>query len=398
MKVAHVTLYPPKGEKHIGTSGVASYSKNLITNIPLKNQTVVCNKDDESEWYQEDAIEVRRAFSRGSKFALAVHKELKSVNADVIHIQQELALFGGITSAYILQWLVFFWRKKTVVTLHGVVDPKKIDKKFVLENNSSLPVPIVKLAFRIIYTPIMWWAKKIIVHEQYFKNIIVNSYHIPQEKVEVIPHGVEILSTINQREARQKLGLPVTADISLFMGYTTGYKGIDLLIKGFSEYAKRNPNAFLVIGAGKHPKLYDNAEYLKKYKKLQDMAKRLIPANQYTWIGFIDEVDIAAYYSASDVSLYPYTTALSSSGPMSFAIGYEKPFLVSMAFAEVFHSYPHLLFQHTAESLADKLDNFFHNREAYSQTSSDMKQHRNWGKVGMRTFAVYKELNGGEVA
>lgn len=393
MKVAHVTLFPPKGEKHVKESGVASYSKNLVTHIAADgiNQTVVCNITAPSpRAYTDDQVAIRRSFRRTPSFIFAVHKELKKIDADVVHIQQELALYGGILTAYLLQWLVFLWRKRVVITLHGVVDPKAITPRFVHENNSNLPVSIVKLAFRVIYTPLMKWAKRIIVHEQYFKDILVRSYGITPDKIDVIPHGVEELETEEKTHARQKLGINKTADVALFMGYATGYKGIDLLIEGFSEYAKRNSNAYLIIGAGKHPKLHADETYLAEYGRLQEKAAKLIPAHQYRWDGFIPESAIATYYSASDVSVYPYTTALSSSGPMSFAIGFEKPFLVSSAFADIFSQYPHLLFDRYAKDLALLLDYFFTHRNEYEQTSRSMKQERSWLKVGARTRDVYK--------
>lgn len=389
MKIAHVTIYPPRGEKHVSSSGVASYSKNLVTNISSGDQTVISNVVDGVKVYTEDGITIERVFNRGAGFIFSVHNALRILKPDVIHIQQELALFGGVASAYLLQWLVFLWRDKTIVTLHGVVDPGSIDKKFVSENNSSLPDWLVRIAFYVIYKPLMVHAKHIIVHEQFFKDIITESYHIDSKKVSVIPHGVETFEATNTVKARIKLGLPKNADLALFMGYATGYKGLDLLMEGFGSYATSHPNAFLVIGAGKHPKLHEDATYLKEYERLQNKAKELIPANQYIWRGFIDEGEIGDYYSACDVSLYPYTTALSSSGPMSFAIGYEKPFLVSDAFAEIFHGYPQLVFQRNSNALAERLDYFFTHRDEYSNLSQRLKTQRTWKNVGDQTLETY---------
>lgn len=393
MKIAHVTLYPPKGEKHVSSSGVASYSKNLVTNLTARefSQTVICNVIKEQEIYEEDGIEVRRVFRRNPSFLRTVHRELKAADPDVVHIQQELALFGGIVTAYLLQWLVFLWRKKTVITLHGVVDPHKIDAAFVKENNSQLPVWLVKLAFRIIYTPLMKWSQHIIVHELYFKDIVVESYGIDPAKVAVIPHGIEPLEAHSQKAARRSLGVPAAAEVVLFMGYATGYKGLDLLIEGFAAYAENHKNAYLIIGAGMHPKLHSDAAYLAEYARLQTKAKELIPKHQYVWSGFVRERDITTYYSASDVSVYPYTTAISSSGPMSFAIGYEKPFLVSGAFETIFSQYPQLIFERTPQEFAERLTYFFSHRDVYSEISSDLKRQRNWVSVSDRTAQIYNE-------
>jgi glycosyltransferase involved in cell wall biosynthesis len=395
MKVAHVTLYPPKGGKHISASGVASYSKNLITNLAEggDQQIVICNTLKKGpEQYRENGIEVHRVFERTPGFVAKVHTDLKRADPDVIHIQQELALFGGIFTAYLLQWLVFLWRDRVVVTLHGVVDPAKIDAAFVKENNSKLPVWLVRLAFKIIYLPLMKWSAGVIVHEDYFKEIMVKSYGIQPEKITVIPHGVEPLQTADQTNAKKQLGLPPDANIALFMGYATGYKGIDLLIEGFSKYAENNKKTYLLIGAGKHPKLHDDPVYLKEYARLQAKAAKLLPKEQYGWQGFIDEKDITAYYSASDVSLYPYTTAMSSSGPMSFAIGYEKPFLVSSAFEDIFKKYPLLIFERSPESLAEKLDYFFTHKEEYNDFSRTLKSERSWSRMADRTQQTYRSI------
>lgn len=394
MKVAHVTLYPPKNSKHVEGSGVASYSKNLVTHLGVDEQVVVCNEmGSDSEVYNEDDVSVHRVFARKPSYVLKVHKELKRIDPDVIHIQQELALFGGIFTAYLLQWLVFLWRKKVVITLHGVVDPKKINHRFVKENNSNLPVWAVKFAFYIIYKPLMIWAKRIIVHERYFKDIVTYGYGVSGRKIVVIPHGIEMLEADDKSEARRKLNIPAGADVALFMGYATGYKGIDLLIEGFSKYAELNPKAYLVIGAGKHPKLYNDNSYLAEYKRLQDKAKAMIPKDQYWWEGFINEEDIGAYYSASDVSVFPYTTAMASSGPMSFAIGYEKPFLVSSSFSAIFSESPELLFDKNPEALAEKLDYFFAHESIYESMSHNLKNERSWSRVAEQTALVYGSIN-----
>lgn len=393
MKIAHVTLHPPRGKKHVSSSGVTSYSKNLVGSIPVgsNSQEVICNIIDTPEIYKEKDAIVHRVFERKPSFVISVHKELKKVNPDIIHIQQELALFGGIVTAYLLQWLILLWRSKTVITLHGVVDPVTIDKQFVRENNSQMPVWLVRMAFRVIYTPLMRHAKHIIVHEQYFKDIVTESYGIDGRKVTVIPHGVEPFHADDKKQARRKLGLPQNANIALFMGYATGYKGMDLLIEGFARYAKKNKNAYLIIGAGKHPKLHANQAYLAEYHRLQKKAAKLIPRKQYEWRGFIEEDRIAEYYSASDLSLYPYTTALSSSGPMAFAIGYEKPFLVSDAFAKIFDRFPRLVFNRRPDALARKLDDFFSHLDEYSDVSRQLKRQRTWGSVGEQTLNVYRK-------
>lgn len=400
MKIAIVSLYPPRGEKHVEGSGVVSYTKNLVASMAGQGHdvAVVCNAQGTPESYQEDGVAIYRCFTRNNKFAWQVHRQLTALQPDVVHVQQELALFGGISTAYLLQWLVYAWRDKTVVTLHGVIDPSKIDTQFVHENNSQLPVAVVKTAFKIIYGPLARWAKHVIVHDQYFKDILVTQYRVPEQKVSVVPHGIEDLQTIPSRQARQQLGIKPSAHVALFMGYATGYKGIDLLIEGFAHYAKTDQNAYLLIGAGPHPKLQHDARYKSEYARLQQKAQKLMHADQYRWVGFIPEADMQLYYSASDVSISPYTTALASSGPMSIAIGYEKPFLASTAFKQVFAATPNVLFERTPEALAAKLGAFFDTPDAFQTISGQLKTEQIWPTVGTKTLSVYKAVTAPEVA
>ncbi|MGH7196872.1 MAG: glycosyltransferase [Candidatus Saccharimonadales bacterium] len=399
MKIAHITIYPAKNSKHVNASGVASYTKNLLENISVDTRDevyVLCEKQGGvTDRYEEDGVTVIRCFDRSPGFIWQLHQELKTLQPDVIHIQQELALFGNVITAYLLQWLVRWWHERIVITLHGVVSIKSINKDFVRQNNADLPVWLVKLAFKVIYAPLAKWTSRIIVHETYFKNILVEEYGASPEKVAVIHHGVEDLHIIEQSTARKKIKVPPDAQVALYMGYLTGYKGIDLLIEGFAMHCKNNPKAFLIIGAGKHPKLEHDETYLAEYTRLQQKTNDLIPTQNYQWVGFIAEPDIPLYYSASDVSIYPYTVAMSSSGPMSFAIGFEKPFLASTVFADVFADYPQLLFNRKPDALAAKLDAFFKDQQAFNKISQQLKKERLWQKVGEQTKMLYAEVAGG---
>jgi len=394
MRIVHISIYPEKDKKHPYGSGVSSYTKNLITNIPYQKDDevfILCNKIDRKyERYTEDNIRVIRCFDKKIKFFLQILKEIKAIKPDIIHIQQELGLFGGILTAYLLQWLLFLLRKcNLIITLHGVVSLKKIEKNFIRENNANLTVWLTKLAFYIIYKPLCIWSKKIIVHEDYFKNILINEYQVNPDKIEVIPHGVENLKPINKRDACNKLNLSEKKNIILFMGYLIGYKGIDLLVEGFAKYSKINPDAYLIIGAGKHPRFSNNKKYLAEYKRLQDKAKELINKNQYKWVGFIDEKNIVNYYNASDILVFPYTVCMSSSGPMNIAIGYEKPFLVSDVFDKIIEN-KKMVFRRNPEALADKLKGFF--EEKFKFEIKKMKEERLWNKVGNKTYKIYEKL------
>jgi glycosyltransferase involved in cell wall biosynthesis len=397
MKIAEVTVYPAKAQKHVKTSGVAAYVKNLFGNEPHRSQDevyVVCEKlDGITEAYDEDGLHVARSFNRNATFAWPVYKQLQRIRPDVVHFQQEMALYGSVYTMYMLQLLLLVLRLKkvpTVVTLHHVVDIKKVDTQFVRANSSSAPAWAVKCAFVTIYRPLTKWASAIIVHEHCFKDLLVTQYGVPAAKIYVVPHGVEDLQALPVTAARKQLHLRQKQHVVLSMGYLAGYKDYNLLIEGFALYAATDPDAYLIIGAGRHPKLENDAAYLKIYTDTQAKAHTLISKNQHRWVGFIPEADIATYYSASDVSMYPYKISMSSSGPMAIAMGYERPFLGSDVYAAVLPA--NVLFERTPVALAAKLHDFFANQGNYQQLSRTMKRERLWRTVGKQTMDVYKEV------
>lgn len=396
MKIVHISTYPPKAQKHSAKSGVASYLKNLLGNSPYgpgDKIYVLCDKlDAGGQAYEEDGLAIRRCFDRNIGYIAQLNRQIKDIRPDVIHVQQELALFGGILTALALQLFMFRWRKLgTVITLHGVVSLRQISGDFVKENNSKMPAPFVKLAFYVIYKPLTIWAKKVVVHEEQFKATLCNEYSVPASKISVIHHGVEEFEAIQPDTARKQISLPIDKQAVLFMGYAAGYKGIDMLIREFAKYAKKAADAYLIIGAGMHPKLKADADYLKKYESWKNLAADLIPEDQYRWVGFIDEKDIVNYYCGTDVSVYPYTTSMSSSGPMSIAIGYEKAFLASDVFREVLKD-EMILFGREPGSLAAKLEYFFEHGDQYRRIARRLKRDRLWPQIGRQTYGQYIEV------
>jgi glycosyltransferase involved in cell wall biosynthesis len=395
MKILHISIYPAKNSKHGDFGGVAGYTKNLLTNLPTNSNDqnfILANILDEPESYIEENINVIRCFDRSPKFMFQLHKEIKKVRPDVVHFQQELGLFGGVVTAVLLQFALLFCKPKKVITMHGVVAISEVTPTFIKENNSKLPVWLVKIAFWVIYKPLTIYADHIVVHEKLFKDRLIKEYGTKADKISVIPHGVENLELKNKEATRNELKLPSQSLVVLFMGYLTGYKGLDILIEGFAEFVKAKPDSFLILGAGLHPKLKDNEEYLNnEYCRLQNKAKDLIPAPNYDWRGFIPEDEMMDYYSASDLSIYPYTSSLSSSGPMSIAMSYGAPFLASDVFGNFIEN-KDLLFERSPEAIKNALLQF--DPISAARTSQEFKQARLWSIVGVKTREVYSQILG----
>lgn len=400
MKIVHVSLYPPKWELHCDKSGVAPYAKNLATNIPYSEKDrvfIVWDIDENKEIYQEENIEVRKVFSKWVFFYKDILKEIDTIQPDVVHVQQELALYWNILSAISLRFLLKALQKrniKTVITFHGIVDVISIDKEFMKENFSALPIFAVKSAFKFIFNPLIKYCDEIIVHEELFKTRILEQYHKKSpENIHVVHHGIEDFSQskLTKIQAREKLNIQKNRKVLLFMWFITGYKWIDLLIEWVDTYKKKFWEDFtLFILGAHHPKLKDDETYKAEYKRLKDKAESTLWENVDWQEWFVDGEKMALYYPTTDVVLFPYTRSISSSWPMALSVWYEVPFLASDVFAESIDN-ELLLFEKSPNWLAEKLDFFFHNTDKYSDIISQMRIERLWSEVGKETYTIYQK-------
>ncbi len=398
MKIVHISLYPPKWQIHCNKSWVAPYTKNLAMNIPYswKDKVyIIGDIDQRTETYQEQNIEVRKVFSKWVFFYKNILKEIDSIKPDVVHIQQELALYWNILSAITLRFLLMALKKrniKTVITFHGIVDVVSIDEEFMKENFSALPIFMVKFAFKFIFNPLIQYSDEIIVHEDLFKKRILEQYYKKNsDDIHVIHHGIEDFSSeiISQEDARNTLWISQQKKVFLFMWFITGYKWIDLLIDWVAKYKQENDDDFILyILWAHHPKLKDDENYKNEYSRLKNKALTQLWDNVDWQEWFVDAAKMALYYPASDVVLFPYTRSISSSGPMALSIWYNVPFLASDVFTESIDD-ENLLFEKSPDWLSKKLRFFFEHQDEYAQIISKMRNERLWTEIGKETYKIY---------
>jgi len=400
MKLGVVSIYPEKNQRHSYKGGVAAYTKNLVESLVLhdRNLKVVVLTDAEDgkfTFYENNKkVKVIGTWKRGFGFFKSIIREVVKEDLKILHLHQEFRLYGEIFTSVIFLYLLLKLRKmgvKTIVTIHGVLSKKSINNEFVKENGIVLPAFLVRLAFGFVFNGIGRLADKVIVHEQLFKNFLVNDYGVKSEKVSVISLGVEDLkSKIDYKKARQLLGIKKRR-VVLFFGYVTGYKSPDLLLEAFADYSKTDKDSLLIFAGGKHPKMANDIKYLKKYKQLEDLAKK-IPQDQIWWQGFVKEEDIEKFIMAIDLLILPYKVAISASGPLALAFSYKKPFLISETLKGLF-SNKEIVFKNNPQDLSLKMKEFFDQKIKINDFVKKEREKRLWKNIAKKTLSVYNALN-----
>lgn len=179
-----------------------------------------------------------------------------------------------------------------------------------------LKIPLVATAHNLVphaagpadaarYGRLYGTADALIVHSERSALALQARWSIPAERIAVAPHGplLEDVPALDRATARQRLGLPLDAELILFAGLIEPYKGLGDLIAAFRQVASRRPQARLVI-AGKPNEPFE--PYRRQLRALGVLDRATLD------LRFLPEPDLAAYLCAADVVALPYRVTTAS--------------------------------------------------------------------------------------
>jgi len=141
-------------------------------------------------------------------------------------------------------------------------------------------------------------------------------------KITYIPHmayNFLLSSDIEVKSLKEELGIDDDKIILLQFGIVRPYKGLEYSIEALNILRNKGYNVFLLV-VGEN---WINKNQV--YKKVRNLNLE----ENFLWIDkFIDDNEIARYYSIADISIYPYSAA-SGSGASQLAFAAKKPVVAS---------------------------------------------------------------------
>jgi glycosyltransferase involved in cell wall biosynthesis len=182
-------------------------------------------------------------------------------------------------------------------------------------------------------------ADRIITPSEFSRTEICTFLEIPQEKIEVIPHGVDECFCHNEIAGdltaqlldRFSKGLPYI----LFVGNVEKRKNVEILIDGFGKAKKSYTFPHKLVLAGKCPKavlrgkgmagwsqMLEKIGIGKKAKKncLMSLTEKLGINEEVIWLGEVSDEDLISLYNLAKLFIFP-----------SFYEGFGLPLLEAMA-------------------------------------------------------------------
>ena len=125
-------------------------------------------------------------------------------------------------------------------------------------------------------------------------DILKSIYQVPPNKIAEIPNGymAKAATPIQRVKARERLGIPMSTKLMLFIGRPTQYKGIIPLLKSIKIVRKQYPEIRCALIGSFHI-------YMDYWAFGKDVAANLICTGRLT------QKELELWYAAADVGVIP---------------------------------------------------------------------------------------------
>lgn len=357
-----VTPFPNNEKRKQG--GAARFIKQIVQHFEGIRGKIY------SEQLPDERIEVLDHYEVVPSWKKSGFAPFKEVIEDIdrekiskLLVNFEFGAYGGIVG---IIWLLFFYlglrikRVRIVTIFHpavltyaemvGIAD-------HLGKNKHSLSLFIFAVGMRFYALLLSLLSSKIVTFEEEFGQRL-ERLGVPKKKISVIPH--QIYGKASQSTfPKGKLSL-------LFFGFLVPYKGLDLLLDAYGCVDKQKIS--LTVVGGKSPNAMNDSYY--------DYITKRMAHEEVDYVDYVPDDEIPKYFRNAHLLILPYKNLMASSGPLAWAIGEGRPFLMSsnlkaylqnvdfieaMKFNKV--SSNDILFEFDSNSLAKKLDFYADNRE-----------------------------------
>jgi len=300
-KVAFLGDYVPR------QCGIATFTRDLCTAVAAQYQHTEClvaSVNDQPEGYEyppevrfELAEQELAAYRRAADF-------LNFADVDVVCVQHEYGIYGGPAGSHVLA-LLRDLRMPVVTTLHTILRNPDRDQRRVL-------VQLAELSTRVV------------VMSERGKAFLREIYGVPEEKIDLIPHGIPDMPFVDPNFYKDQFGVEGRLVILTF-GLLSPNKGIEYMLRALPRVIAEFPNVtYLILGAT-HPNLL--REQGESYRlSLERLAEDLnIQKHVVFYNRFVELSELTEFLGAADLYVTPYLNPEQiTSGTLAYAFGCGK--------------------------------------------------------------------------
>jgi glycosyltransferase involved in cell wall biosynthesis len=225
-------------------------------------------------------------------------------NVDIVSLQHEFGIFGGLVGSHILAFLREL-RMPVVTTLHTVLREPRADQRRVMQELISLSTRIVVMAER-------------------GRRMLEDIYEAPPAKVDLIAHGIPDVGFVDPTYFKDQFGVEGKV-VLLTFGLLSPNKGIECMLNALPDILSEFPEVVYIVLGATHPN--ELREHGEAYRlSLEILAKKnKIEKNIIFYNRFVDIENLKEFIGAADLYITPYLNeAQITSGTLAYAFGAGK--------------------------------------------------------------------------
>jgi glycosyltransferase involved in cell wall biosynthesis len=225
-------------------------------------------------------------------------------HVDVVCIQHEYGIFGGPDGELVLD-LVRRLRMPVVVTLHTVLQNPSDGQRRILAEMAEI-------------------ADCVIVMAELAVEFLRDIYHLPEEKIALIPHGIHDVPFVDPNYYKDLFGVE-GKKVLLSFGLLSPGKGIDGMIDALPAIVAEHPDAVYIVLGATHPsvKLRHGEDY--RHTLERRAAERGVGDHVVFHNKFVELPELMEFLGAADVYITPYLNETQIvSGTLAYALGSGK--------------------------------------------------------------------------
>lgn len=297
-KIAFLGNYLPR------KCGIATFTTDLRNAIAKEypdKECLVLPINDLQESYDYPA-EVRfeieeqevASYQRAADF-------LNITGVDILCLQHEFGIYGGIAGSYILA-LLHNVRMPIVTTLHTILQEPSPEKKRVM-------LELIELSTRLV------------VMTEKGRQILIDIYDAPAGKIDLIPHGIPDMPFSDPNYFKDEFQVS-GRNVLLTFGLLSPNKGIEYVIRALPGIIKNFPNTVFIVVGQTHPNLIIHKGEIYRLS-LERLAKDLAVDKHVVFFNrFLELEELKRFIGATDIYITPYLTETQiTSGTLAYAFG-----------------------------------------------------------------------------
>jgi glycosyltransferase involved in cell wall biosynthesis len=288
--------------------GIATFTTDLqraISNSRPNLVTSIAAMTDHGQTYDYPDSVVLQIKDDDIEAYVRAAAHLNALRFDIACLQHEFGIFGGEAGSHILE-LLSRLTLPVVTTLHTVLAEPTAAQHAVMDR-------IVEM------------SSKVIVMANKGRELLRSVYRVPDEKIEVIAHGIPDFPFVEPDAAKAKLGFS-DRSIILTFGLLSPSKGIEVMIDAMPTILQQCPDAVYVVLGATHPNLVrDQGEAYRE--SLMTRVRELGVEDHVVFLDqFVDQATLLEFIAMCDVYVTPYLNeAQMTSGTLAYSFGLGKP-------------------------------------------------------------------------